>query len=419
VDRLVIHGGVPLGGEIKMDGAKNAALPALTAGLLADREPLILHNVPSVVDIRTLCKLLEHMGAELQMEGGAIRVLSRDLKRLEAPYDLVRTMRASVLVLGPLLARYGYAKVSFPGGCAIGARPVNLHLDGFRAMGATIDLTGGYIEARAPKLKGADILLEFATVTGTENLMMAATLADGHTVIENAAREPEVQDLADLLNAMGARIQGAGTTRLQIQGVSCLMGTSHAIIPDRIETATYAVAAAITGGDIQLRGVRQEHIGGVLEALGAAGVEVTPGHENRLRVACRGPLRSVDITTAPYPGFPTDVQAQFMALMCLAQGTCRIREKVFENRFMHVAELRRMGADIRCRGPVAHVRGVAALQGAPVMATDLRASASLVLAGLAARGVTQVNRIYHLDRGYSCIEEKLAGVGALIHRERM
>ena len=416
MERLVIHGGGPLAGEVQPDGAKNAAQPALAAGLLAEREPLDLQNVPGVVDIRSMCRLLEHMGAEVETGERSVRILSQGLKCMEAPYDLVRKMRASILVLGPLLARYGVARVSFPGGCAIGARPVNLHLDGFRAMGATIDLHGGYIEARAQKLKGADIRLEFATVTGTENLMMAAALADGHTVIENAAREPEVEDLADLLNAMGARIQGAGTSRLEIQGVPGLRGTSRAVIPDRIETATYALAAAITGGDILLRGVRGDHLTAVLEALGAAGVRCTPGPD-RLRVTRSGPVQSVDVTTAPYPGFPTDVQAQFMALMCLAEGTSRIRETVFENRFMHVAELRRMGADIRYRGAVAQVRGVGALQGAPVMATDLRASASLVLAGLAARGVTLVNRIYHLDRGYSRIEEKLAAVGAVIRRE--
>ena len=416
MDRLMIHGGVPLKGAVQLDGAKNAALPALAAGLLADGEPTILNNVPRVVDIRSMCRLMEHMGAGVETDDHSVRIHSEGLKHMEAPYDLVRKMRASVLVLGPLLARHGVARVSFPGGCAIGARPVNLHLDGFRAMGATINLAGGYIEARAPSLKGAEIRLEFATVTGTENLMMAAALADGHTVVENAAREPEVEDLADLLNAMGARIQGAGTSCLQIQGVTGLRGVTHTVIPDRIEAATYAVAAAITGGDILIQGARSDHMTSVLEALGAAGVRCTAGPD-RLRVSCNGPLRSVDISTSPYPGFPTDVQAQFMALMCLARGSSRIRETVFENRFMHVAELRRMGADIRSRGSVVHVRGVGFLEGAPVMATDLRASASLVLAGLAARGLTVVNRIYHLDRGYSRLEEKLAGVGARIHRE--
>jgi UDP-N-acetylglucosamine 1-carboxyvinyltransferase len=402
---------------VDLDGAKNAALPALAAGLLAEQEALVLRNIPRVVDIHTMCRFLEYMGAEVETNDRSIRILSRDLGRLEAPYDLVRKMRASILVLGPLLARYGYAKVSFPGGCAIGARPVNLHLDGFQAMGASIILEGGYIEARAKKLKGTNIRLEFATVTGTENLMMAAVLADGTTIIEQAAREPEIVDLADLLNAMGARIRGAGTSRLEIQGVPRLYGTTHSIIPDRIETATYAMAAAITGGDLFLRGARSEHLGSVLENLTDAGVSLDSSPDG-LRVLCNGPLQSVDVATAPYPGFPTDVQAQFMALMCLAQGTSRIQETVFENRFMHVAELRRMGADIRSRGSVAQVRGVGTLKGAPVMATDLRASASLVLAGLVARGETQVNRIYHLDRGYSRIEEKLARVGAVIRREK-
>jgi len=417
VDRLVIHGGIPLTGTVDLDGAKNAALPSLAAGLLAERDPLVLHNVPQVVDIRTMCRFLEHMGAEVETDERSIRILSRDLKRLEAPYDLVRKMRASILVLGPLLARYGYAKVSFPGGCAIGARPVNLHLQGFEAMGASINLQGGYIEARARKLKGAEIRLEIATVTGTENLMMAAALAEGTSIIDHAAREPEIVDLANLLNAMGARIRGAGTSRLEIQGVPRLYGTTYSIIPDRIETATYAVAAAITGGDLTLVGARNDHLTSVLENLSEAGVTVVP-EPDRLRILSDGPLRSVDVTTAPYPGFPTDVQAQFMTLMCLARGTSRIQETVFENRFMHVAELRRMGADIRYRGSVAQVRGVPALQGAPVMATDLRASASLVLAGLVARGVTHVNRIYHLDRGYNRLEEKLARVGAVIRREK-
>ncbi len=417
MDRLVIHGGIPLTGTVDLDGAKNAALPSLAAGLLAERDPLVLHNVPQVVDIRTMCRFLEHMGAEVETDERSIRILSRDLKRLEAPYDLVRKMRASILVLGPLLARYGYAKVSFPGGCAIGARPVNLHLQGFEAMGASINLQGGYIEARARKLKGAEIRLEIATVTGTENLMMAAALAEGTSIIDHAAREPEIVDLANLLNAMGARIRGAGTSRLEIQGVPRLYGTTYSIIPDRIETATYAVAAAITGGDLTLVGARNDHLTSVLENLSEAGVTVVP-EPDRLRILSDGPLRSVDVTTAPYPGFPTDVQAQFMTLMCLARGTSRIQETVFENRFMHVAELRRMGADIRYRGSVAQVRGVPALQGAPVMATDLRASASLVLAGLVARGVTHVNRIYHLDRGYNRLEEKLARVGAVIRREK-
>jgi len=418
VDRLIIHGGQRLQGTVELDGAKNAALPALAAGMLTEQDAVLLNKVPRVADIDTMCRFLQFMGAHLHVNGQSVRIQPDRLERLEAPYDLVRKMRASILVLGPLLARYGYAKVSFPGGCAIGARPVNLHLDGFQAMGASIRLEGGYIEARAQKLKGAEIRLEIATVTGTENLMMAATLADGTTIIDHAAREPEIVDLACLLNAMGARIRGAGTSRLEIQGVSSLHGATHTILPDRIEAATYAVAAAITGGDLFLQGARSDHIESVQERLSAAGVVFEPAPE-RLRVSSDGPLESVDVTTAPYPGFPTDVQAQFMTLMCLARGTSRIQERVFENRFMHVAELRRMGANIRYRGSVAHVRGVDSLQGAPVMATDLRASASLVLAGLVARGVTQVNRIYHLDRGYSRLEEKLAGVGAVIRREKV
>jgi len=404
-------------GEILLDGAKNAALPALAAGLLAEQQAVTLMNVPRVVDIRTMCRFLEHMGVTLDVNDHFIRIHSRDINRLEAPYDLVRTMRASILVLGPLLARYGYAKVSFPGGCAIGARPVNLHLEGFKAMGASISLQGGYIEAKANRLKGAGIRLEVPTVTGTENLMMAAALAEGSTLIEHAAREPEVVDLADLLNRMGAKIQGAGTSRIEIEGVTRLQGACHTIIPDRIETATYAAAAAITGGDLTLRGARADQFTAVAERLSDAGVSILSGPD-WIRVVSQGPLHSVDVTTAPYPGFPTDVQAQFMALMCLGDGTSKIRETVFENRFMHVAELRRMGADIRYRGSVATVRGVSFLQGAPVMATDLRASASLILAGLVARGTTHVNRIYHLDRGYSLIEEKLSRVGANIRRER-
>ncbi len=417
MDRLVIDGGVPLNGDVHIDGAKNASLPALAAGLLAEQGDVILENVPRVVDIRTMCRFLKHMGAEVEENEESVRIRSRELNRLEAPYDLVRTMRASILVLGPLLARYGYAKVSFPGGCAIGARPVNLHLDGFKAMGASINLQGGYIEARASRLKGAEIDLEMATVTGTENLMMGAALAEGSTRIRNAAREPEIVDLADLLNAMGARISGAGSSRIEIQGVTRLVGATHRIVPDRIETATYAAAAAITGGDLTLRGVRAEHLASMLKKLSESGVKVEPGPDH-LRISSQGPLQSVDVITAPYPGFPTDVQAQFMALMCVADGTSRIQETVFENRFMHVAELRRMGADIRYRGSLARIRGVDGLEGAPVMATDLRASASLVLAGLVARGTTLVNRIYHLDRGYCRIEEKLSRVGARIRREK-
>jgi len=415
LDKLVIEGGVPLKGEVRLDGAKNAALPALAASLLPDKGTVRLQNVPQLADVRTMCKFLEHMGASLAVDGTSIEIIPQELKKMEAPYDLVRTMRASVLLLGPLLARYGRAHVSFPGGCAIGARPINLHLAGFEAMGAEITLQEGYIQARAERLRGADIDLEIPTVTGTENLLMAASLAEGRTSIRNAAREPEIVDLADFLNAMGAKIRGAGTSQIDVQGVSRLKGTSHRIVPDRIEAATYAVASVMTHGDLCIRGARAEHLSAVFEKMREADVSVQ-FHDDMIRVSADGQIRGVNMDTAPFPGFPTDVQAQFMALMCLAKGKSRIRESVFENRFMHVAELRRMGADIRCKKSVAQVRSVPFLEGAPVMATDLRASASLVLAGLAARGKTQVRRIYHLDRGYSRLEDKLARVGARIKR---
>ena len=415
MDKLIIEGGLPLQGEIAVDGAKNAALPALAACLLPEEGQVLLHNVPPVVDIRTMCRFLTYIGAAVEVQGTSVRVSAGSLNRLEAPYDLVKTMRASILVLGPLVARCGYAKVSFPGGCAIGARPINLHLAGLEAMGAQITLHEGYIEARSRGLKGARFRFDLPTVTGTENLLMAATLAEGTTRIENAAREPEIVDLAELLNSMGARIRGAGTQTIEVQGVSRLRGTEHRVIPDRIETATYAAAAAVTQGDLLLRGARVDHLASIVEKMTEAGV----GFETRgdaLRVFANQKLRSVKVATAPYPGFATDVQAQFMTMMCLAEGTSEIRETVFENRFMHVAELRRMGADIEYKNSVARIRGVSSLEGAPVMATDLRASASLVLAGLAAGGTTQVSRIYHLDRGYSRIEEKLARVGARIRR---
>ncbi len=415
MDKLLIEGGVALHGEVGIDGAKNAALPALAAALLAENREVLLENVPVVVDIRTMCRLLRHMGASVEAEGTSIRILPRDLTSLEAPYDLVRTMRASILTLGPLLARYGYAKVSSPGGCAIGERPIDLHLAGLQAMGARIDLLEGYIEARADRLKGAEIYLDTPTVTGTENLLMAATLAEGRTIIENAAMEPEISDLAALLRAMGARIEGEGTERIEILGTTRLEGVSHRVIPDRIETATYAAAAAISRGDVLIRGADREMLASVIQKMTAAGVRVTPEADG-LRVASGERLRSVDVTTAPYPGFPTDVQAQFMGMMSLAEGTSIIREMVFENRFMHAAELRRMGADIRTEGASAVVRGVASLKAAPVMATDLRASACLVLAGLAAKGETKIARIYHLDRGYSRLEEKLSRLGARVRR---
>ena len=415
MDKLIVEGGVPLRGEVVVGGAKNAALPALAASLLAEGTDVCLENIPPVVDIRTMCSLLRNLGAAIDLEGSSARISPKDLKNREAPYDLVRTMRASVLVLGPLLGRYGYARVSFPGGCAIGARPINLHLSGLESMGARISLEGGYIEAQAKRLKGAEIYLDTPSVTGTENLMMAAVLADGKTCIANAAMEPEIVDLATLLIAMGAKIRGAGTERIEIDGVSRVSGTTHCIIPDRIEAATYAAAAAMTGGDIHLRGACKDHVHAVIQKMTGAGVVFLADAEG-LRVTAPGRLRSVDIKTAPYPGFPTDVQAQFMAMMCVADGTSVIRETVFENRFMHVAELKRLGADIQIEGPSAVVRGLASLQGAPVMATDLRASASLVLAGLSASDTTVVSRIYHLDRGYTAIEEKLSRLGARIRR---
>ena len=415
MDKLLIEGGVPLRGEVQIDGAKNAALPALAASLLAEDREVLLENVPCVVDIRTMCNLLRDMGASIEEEGTSIRILPEELTSQEAPYDLVRKMRASILTLGPLLARYGYAKVSSPGGCAIGERPIDLHLAGLEAMGARIDLNGGYIEGWADHLHGAEIYLDTPSVTGTENLLMAATLAEGRTIIENAAMEPEISDLAALLKGMGAKIEGAGTERIEIQGTTRLVGTSHRIIPDRIETATYAAAAVISRGDVLIQGTDKEMLSSVIQKMTAAGAEIT-SEAKGFRISSGERLRGVDVTTAPYPGFPTDVQAQFMAMMALAEGTSVIREMVFENRFMHVAELRRMGADIRTKGASAVIRGVPSLEAAPVMATDLRASACLVVAGLAARGETKIARIYHLDRGYSRLEEKLSHLGARVRR---
>jgi UDP-N-acetylglucosamine 1-carboxyvinyltransferase len=415
LDKLLIEGGIPLRGEVQIDGAKNAALPALAASLLAEEGEVLLENVPCVVDIQTMCSLLRDMGASIEEEGPSIRILPRELTSQEAPYDLVRKMRASILTLGPLLARYGYAKVSSPGGCAIGERPIDLHLTGLEAMGARIDLNGGYIEARADRLHGAEIYLDTPSVTGTENLLMAATLAEGQTIIENAAMEPEISDLAALLKGMGAKIEGDGTERIEIQGTTRLGGASHRIIPDRIETATYAAATAISRGDVLIRGTDKEVLSSVIQKMTAAGTVIT-SEADGFRITSGERLRGVDVTTAPYPGFPTDVQAQFMAMMALAEGTSVIREMVFENRFMHVAELRRMGADIRTKGASAVIRGVSCLEAAPVMATDLRASACLVVAGLAARGETKIARIYHLDRGYSRLEEKLSRLGARVRR---
>jgi len=416
LDKLQITGGIALDGEVRISGAKNAALPILAASLLAD-EPVTIGNVPHLRDVTTMISLLGGMGAAVTVgDRMRVEVDASKARHLVAPYDLVKTMRASILVLGPLVARFGEANVSLPGGCAIGARPVNLHVEGLEALGAEIAIEGGYIRARAGRLRGARIVLDTVTVTGTENLMMAATLAEGRTVIENAAREPEVVDLAHCLAAMGARIAGAGTDTLVIDGVPRLHGCSYDVVADRIEAGTYLVAGAITGGRVRVREVRPDHLDAVAAKLREAGASVTAGPD-WLEVDMRGRrLSAVDIRTAPYPAFPTDMQAQFAALDAVAEGVATVVETVFENRYMHMLELRRLGADIRIEGNTAIIHGVERLSGAPVMATDLRASASLVLAGLVAEGVTDVQRIYHIDRGYECIEEKLGQLGAQIRR---
>jgi UDP-N-acetylglucosamine 1-carboxyvinyltransferase len=415
VDQLLIRGGKTLHGDVEVSGAKNAALPLMAAALLTE-EPLRLSNVPRLMDVRTMSRLLRHIGVEIAGDGTPdLTLQTRGTLRAEAPYDLVKTMRASVVVLGPLVARHGRARVSLPGGCAIGPRPINLHLMGLERLGATIRLVEGYVEAEAPYLTGARVAFDMQTVTGTENLMMAAALARGATVLENAACEPEVVDLADLLNAMGAKIEGAGTQTITIQGVPALGGASHRTIPDRIETGTFAMAAAITGGDVTIRGCRPDHLEAVLSKLEETGARIEAGLES-LRIVSRGRTKAVNVRTQPFPGFATDMQAQMMALMVLAEGRSVITESVFENRFMHVNELLRMGADITVAGHTAVVQGVPHVLGAPVMATDLRASACLVVAGLAARGETLISRIYHLDRGYERIEAKLNGLGAEIQR---
>jgi len=416
MDKLLITGGRRLDGEVRIAGAKNAALPILAGTLLADGE-VALSNVPHLRDITTTMELLGRMGVNLTVgEGMRIEVDAREVTSYRAPYELVKTMRASILVLGPLVARFGQADVSLPGGCAIGARPVNLHIDGLRAMGADVSVENGYIRARADRLRGAHLMLEMVTVTGTENLMMAATLAEGETHIENAAREPEVTDLAEFLNSMGAKIDGAGTDTIHIEGVERLGGTSYRVLPDRIETGTYLVAAAITGGCIICRDTRPDLLDAVLGKLREAGARIEVGPDwVSLDMEGRRP-RAVDVHTAPHPAFPTDMQAQFCALNCIAEGVGTITENVFENRFMHISEMQRMGADIHLEGHVAVCRGVERLTGAPVMATDLRASASLVLAGLVAEGETLVDRIYHIDRGYDNIEEKMSTLGASIRR---
>ncbi|MBP9591074.1 MAG: UDP-N-acetylglucosamine 1-carboxyvinyltransferase [Steroidobacteraceae bacterium] len=416
MDKLQIRGGVPLDGEVRISGAKNATLPILAGALLADG-PVTVGNVPHLKDVTTMIELLGRMGASVTLdERLRIEVDPRPMRETFAPYELVKTMRAAILVLGPLVARHGSADVSLPGGCAIGARPVNIHVAGLQAMGADVHIENGYIKARSGRLKGARIVLETVTVTGTENLMMAATLAEGRTILENAAREPEIVDLALFLNSMGARITGHGTDTIVVDGVETLHGTDYAVLPDRIEAGTYLVAGAITGGRVRALGARAEHLDAVLAKLEEAGASVVRGADF-IEVDMRGRrLKSVDIRTAPHPGFPTDMQAQFAALDTVADGVGTIIETIFENRFMHLLEMRRMGAEIRLEGNTAIIKGVARLTAAPVMATDLRASASLVLAGLVADGTTEVERIYHIDRGYECIEEKLQGLGAQIKR---
>jgi UDP-N-acetylglucosamine 1-carboxyvinyltransferase len=416
VDKLQIRGGVPLDGEVRISGAKNATLPILAGALLADG-PVTIGNVPHLQDVTTMIELLGRMGASVTVdERMRIEVDPRTTRETFAPYELVKTMRAAILVLGPLVGRHGSADVSLPGGCAIGARPVNIHVAGLQAMGADVHIENGYIKARAGRLKGARIVLETVTVTGTENLMMAATLAEGRTILENAAREPEIVDLALFLNSMGARVSGYGTDTIIVDGVDSLHSTSYEVLPDRIEAGTYLLAGAITGGRVRARNARPEHLDAVLAKLEEAGAKVVRG-DNYIEVDMGGRRpRAVDIRTAPHPGFPTDMQAQFAALNTVADGVGTIVETIFENRFMHMLEMRRMGAEIRLEGNTAIIKGVPKLTAAPVMATDLRASASLVLAGLVAEGTTEIERIYHIDRGYECIEEKLQGLGAQIRR---
>ncbi len=414
MDKLIVTGGRKLKGTVRVSGAKNAALPCMAATILANGTHR-LHNLPQVADVRTMGRLLNHIGISTENTGSFAN--AQDDKNLNAPYDIVKTMRASSLILGPMLAKFGRASVSMPGGCAIGARPLNLHLRALEAMGAKITLEEGYVNAEAKRLHGATINFDNVTVTGTENIMMAATLAKGTTVIENAAREPEIPDLANYLTKMGARIQGAGTDRITIEGVDELHAAEHTIIADRIEAGTFACAAAITGGDVTIEGCPPEFIEALLAKLQETGCDVVAEIAlPNFKISAPRPLIATNLTTAPFPGFATDLQAQFMACMTLAQGTSIINETIFENRFMHVQELIRLGADIKIEGHTAIVKGVEKLTGAPVMATDLRASASLVLAALAAEGTTEIQRIYHLDRGYEHIEQKLIGLGAKIER---
>ena len=414
MDKLLIEGGARLSGEVAISGAKNAALPILCAALLS-AEPVTFTNVPRLNDIDTLLALLGQMGVRIQREADVVTLDASTLDNPVAPYEMVKTMRASILVLGPLVARCGEARVSLPGGCAIGARPVDQHIKGLQAMGAEVRVEHGYVHATVPRLKGARLFTDMVTVTGTENLMMAAALADGETVIENAAREPEVVDLANCLVAMGAQISGAGSDVIRIRGVERLHGATHRIMPDRIETGTYLCAAAVTGGSVRLTGTSSSYLDAVIDKLMDAGCEVV-SERDAIRLSAPARLNAVSLRTAPYPAFPTDMQAQFMALNAVAKGVAMIRETIFENRFMHAVELQRLGADIRIDGNTAVVQGVDRLEGATVMATDLRASASLVVAGLVAEGDTTIERIYHLDRGYERLEEKLAALGAKVRR---
>ncbi len=413
MDKIIIVGGERLRGDVQISGAKNASLPVMVSALLAPGWSTFL-NVPNLVDIKTIKKLLRNLGAKIEGEG-TVRINTEDISNCEAPYDLVKTMRASVLVLGPLVARMGVARVSLPGGCAIGARPVNLHIKALQDLGAEVELKDGYVEAKARRLKGATIYFDIPTVTGTENIMMAACLADGTTLLKNAAMEPEVVNLANVLNGMGAKVTGAGTDIIRIDGVEKMHPVEAAVIPDRIEAGTFMIAVGMAGGDVRIMGCEPVHVEALTMKLRDAGMEITP-FDGGIRAVAKKKIKSIDITTLPYPGFPTDLQAQMMALMSVANGLSVITETVFENRFMHVSELMRMGADILIHGNSAMVKGIPKLKGAPVMATDLRASASLILAGLAAEGKTELSRVYHIDRGYQEIEKKFSAIGANIKR---
>lgn len=414
MQKLKIRGGTPLVGEIVTSGAKNAALPLLAAALLT-AEPMVFRNVPDLADVKTMLKLLEQLGCKIEKNGHEVRIDASEITSTQATYDLVKTMRASILVLCPLVARFGEAKVSLPGGCSIGARPVDQHIKGLKALGASIELEHGYVSAHSERLQGCRIVTDMVTVTGTENLLMAAVLAEGETIIENAAREPEVVDLANCLIAMGAKIEGAGTAQIVVKGVEKLHGTEYSVMSDRIEAGSFLVAAVATGGNVLVKNCDPSTFGAVLDKLTEAGAKIEVG-EDWVRAAACGRPKAVDIRTAPYPAFPTDMQAQFMALDCLAEGASHVAETIFENRFMHVPELQRLGADISIDGHTAVVRGVEKLSGAPLMATDLRASAALVIAALAADGESTVDRVYHLDRGYEKMEEKLRALGADITR---